>query len=173
MSAASVHSVANLVAPSAECETLLPGHDFVDAYQVRADLSGLSARQAAEAIIKHPPGWIRQLMATRNRVVRLFRLRTVEFGVDDPHALPHTLGGFPLVAQSDREVVLGFNDSHLDFRISIRVAPDGPQATQVTLSTIVKTNNLLGRSYLATIMPFHRLIVRHLLEHARFRQQSS
>ncbi|PFH11687.1 uncharacterized protein DUF2867 [Collimonas sp. PA-H2] len=169
MSAA--YAVANLVAPSAECEALLPDHDFVDAYQVLASLPGLSARQAAEAIIKHPPGWIRQLMATRNRVMSLFRLRTVEFGVDDPRALPHTLGGFPLVAQSDREVVLGFDDNHLDFRISIRVAPDGPEATQVTLSTIVKTNNLLGRSYLATIKPFHRLIVRHLLEHARFRLQ--
>ncbi|HWW99429.1 DUF2867 domain-containing protein [Collimonas sp.] len=171
MSAA--HAAAILVTPDAECETLLPGHDFVDAYQVRAGLSGLSARQAAEAIIKHPPGWISLLMATRNRVVSLFQLRTVEIGVGDPHGLQHTVGGFPLVAQSEREVVLGFDDHHLDFRISIKVAPDGPEATQVTVSTIVKTNNLLGRSYLATIMPFHRLIVRHLLEHARFRQQPS
>lgn len=169
MSAA--HAAARLVTPGAECEALLPGHDFVDAYQVRADLPSLSARQAAEAIINHPPGWISLLMATRNRVVSLFQLRTVDIGVDDPHASQHTVGGFPLVAQSEREVVLGFDDSHLDFRISIRVAPDGPQATQVTVSTIVKTNNLLGRSYLATIMPFHRLIVRHLLEHARFQRQ--
>lgn len=173
MSAASAHPVANLVTPSAECETLLPGHDFVDAYQVRACLPGLSAMQAADAIIKHPPGWIRQLVATRNRVVSLFQLRTVEIGVDDPLASQRTVGGFPLVAQSEREVVLGFDDRHLDFRISVRVALDGPEATQVTVSTIVKTNNLAGRAYLATIMPFHRLIVRHLLEHARFQQHSS
>jgi hypothetical protein len=166
MSAA--HAAATLVTPSVECEALLPGHDFVDAYQVRAEMTGLNARQAADAIVKHPPGWISQLVATRNRVVRLFGLRTVEIGVDDPHASQQTVGGFPLVAQSEREVVLGFDDSHLDFRVSIRVAPDGPEATQVTVSTIVKTNNLLGRSYLAAIMPFHRLIVRHLLEHARF-----
>ena len=171
MSAA--YAVANLVTPSPECETLLPGHDFVDAYQVRAHLSGLTALQAAEAIIKHPPAWIRQLNATRNRVVRLFQLRTVEIGVDDPRAVQRTVGGFPLVSQSEREVVLGFDDMHLDFRISIKVAPDGPAATQVTVSTIVKTNNLLGRTYLATIMPFHRLIVRHLLEHARFQQPAS
>ncbi|WP_211473294.1 DUF2867 domain-containing protein [Collimonas humicola] len=170
---AAAHAVANLVAPSPDCETLLPGHDFVDAYQVRAGLPGLRARQAADAIIKHPPGWIRQLVATRNCVVRLFRLRTVDIGVDDPHASEQTVGGFPLVTQSEREVVLGFDDRHLDFRISIRVAPDGPAATQVTVSTIVKTNNLAGRAYLATIMPFHRLIVRHLLEHARFRQHPS
>ncbi|WP_417924806.1 hypothetical protein [Collimonas fungivorans] len=31
---------------------------------------------------------------------------------------------------------------------------------------------MLGRSYLAAIMPFHRLIVRHLLEQARFGQVS-
>jgi Protein of unknown function (DUF2867) len=167
---AAAHAVANPVLPEADCDALLPGYDFVDAYQVRADMPGLDARQAADAIIKNPPGWIRQLMTTRNRIVRLFRLRTVEMGLDDPRASQHTVGGFPLVAQSAQEVVLGFDDKHLDFRIRVSVAPDGPIATLVTVSTIVKTNNLLGRTYLTMVMPFHRVIVRHLLERARFRQ---
>lgn len=158
------------VIPSVGCRSLLPGHDFADAYQVRTDIAGLDARQAADAIIKNPPGWIKQLMATRNRVVRLFQLKTVEMGVDDPHGAQRTVGGFPVVAQSPQEVVLGFDDKHLDFRVSITVTPDGEAGTEVTVSTVVKTNNLLGRTYLTTIMPFHRVIVRHLLEHARFNQ---
>jgi cysteine synthase len=64
--------------------------------------------------------------------------------------------------------VLGFDDKHLDFRVSVTVAPAGTAGTLVTVSTVVKTNNLPGRTYLAAIMPFHRIIVRHLLEHARF-----
>ncbi|MDB5766643.1 MAG: hypothetical protein JWQ61_1457 [Collimonas fungivorans] len=167
-----MNGAALAVVPSAACRTLLPGHDFVDAYQVRADMPGLDARQAANAIIKHPPGWIKRLVATRNRVVRLFQLKTVEMGVDDPGAPQPTLGGFPVVAQSPQEVVLGFDDRHLDFRVSVTVAPGGVAGTLVTVSTVVKTNNLLGRTYLATIMPFHRLIVRHLLENARFGQVS-
>ncbi|GAC1326090.1 MAG: DUF2867 domain-containing protein [Collimonas sp.] len=158
------------VIPSVGCRSLLPGHDFVDAYQVRADIAGLDARQATDAIVKHPPGWIKQLMATRNQVVRLFQLKTVEMGVDDPHAAQRTVGGFPVVTQSPQEVVLGFDDKHLDFRVSITVAPDSETGTLVTVTTVVKTNNLLGRVYLATIMPFHRMITRHLLEHASFGQ---
>lgn len=163
-------SAAVEVPPSVASTSLLPGHDFVDAYQVRADITGLNARQAADAIIKHPPRWIKQLMATRNRVVSLFQLKTVELGVDDPRAAQRTVGGFPVVAQSPQEVVLGFDDKHLDFRISVTVAPDTEAGTLVTVTTVVKTNNLLGRTYLATIMPFHRLIVRHLLENASFGQ---
>ncbi|WP_211462752.1 DUF2867 domain-containing protein [Collimonas silvisoli] len=169
MSAAAA-ATATPVAPSISCRSLLPGHDFVDAYQVQTAIPGLDARQATDAIIRNPSGWIKQLNATRNRLVRLFQLKTVEMGVDDPNASQHTVGGFPIVSQSRQEVVLGFNDKHLDFRISVTVAPDGITGTQVTLTTVVKTNNLLGRTYLATIMPFHRIIVRHLLEHARFGQ---
>ncbi len=163
-------SAAVEVPPSVGSTSLLPGHDFVDAYQVRTGMAGLDARRAADAIIMHPPGWIKQLMATRNRVVRLFQLKTVEMGVDDPHAAQHTVGGFPVVAQSPQEVILGFDDKHLDFRISVTVAPDSETGTLVTVTTVVKTNNLLGRAYLTTIMPFHRMIVRHLLENARFGQ---
>ena len=37
------------------------------------------------------------------------------------------------------------------------------QSQSVTATTLVLTHNLLGRAYLAIIMPFHRLIVRALL----------
>jgi len=165
-----MNAAAIAVMPGDGCDSLLPGYDFVDAYQVRTDIASLDARRATDAIIKNPPGWIKQLMATRNRVVRLFQLKTVEMGVDDPRGAQRTVGGFPVVSQSPQEVVLGFDDKHLDFRVSITVAPDGDASTEVTVTTVVKTNNLLGRTYLATIMPFHRLITRHLLEHAKFDQ---
>jgi hypothetical protein len=47
----------------------------------------------------------------------------------------------------------------LDFRIVVDVTPPG----SVTATTLVKTHNWLGRTYLAIIMPFHRLIVPTLL----------
>ena len=40
--------------------------------------------------------------------------------------------------------------------------PSG-ERQQVTATTLVKTHNWLGRTYLAIIMPFHRLIVPALL----------
>ena len=159
-----------IVALSASARSLLPGHDFADAYQVDAAVSGLTARQATQAIVTHPPAWVKHLVKTRNCIVSLFQLRTVEIGVDQP--LQPTIGGFPVVAQSAEEVVLGFDDKHLDFRISVTVNAGSDTGTLVTVATVVKTNNFFGRAYLATIMPFHRLIVRHLLEHARFGQVS-
>ncbi|AMO99514.1 hypothetical protein CAter10_1760 [Collimonas arenae] len=131
-------SAAVAVAPPPESRRLLPGHDFADAYQVATSISGLDARQAADAIIKHPPSWIKGLMTIRNRVVKLFRLRTVEMGVDDPKSALRMVGGFPIVSQSSQEVILGFDDKHLDFRISIVAAPDRFGGTQVTVATLVK-----------------------------------
>ena len=37
------------------------------------------------------------------------------------------------------------------------------QGQRVTATTLVLTHNLLGRTYLAIILPFHRLIVRAML----------
>jgi hypothetical protein len=34
----------------------------------------------------------------------------------------------------------------------------------VTATTLVRTNNWPGRTYLAVILPFHRLVVRALLK---------
>ncbi len=72
------------------------------------------------------------------------------------------VGIFPIVSEQPDRLVAGFNDKHLDFRIVVDVATSGA-ARKVTATTLVLTHNWLGRTYLAVIMPFHRLIVRSLL----------
>ncbi len=42
----------------------------------------------------------------------------------------------------------------LDFRLVVDVTGDAADR-QVTSTTLVRTNNLLGRTYLTLIMPFH------------------
>ncbi|HWW04261.1 DUF2867 domain-containing protein [Collimonas sp.] len=155
------------VAPSIDCRSLLPGHDFVDAFRVQTGIPELDARQAADAILSNPAGWIKQLMAARDRLVRPFQLKTAAMVRDDPSGSQY-VGAFPIVSQSQQQVVLGFDDKHLDFRVSVTVTPDSISGAQVTLTTVVKTHNLLGRTYLTAIMPFHRIIARHLLENASF-----
>ena len=44
----------------------------------------------------------------------------------------------------------------------VDVAASGDRQ-QVTATTLVLTHNRLGRTYLALILPFHRLIVRAML----------
>jgi hypothetical protein len=36
--------------------------------------------------------------------------------------------------------------------------------SSVTMTTLVLTHNLLGRAHLTTILPFHRIIVRSMLQ---------
>ena len=66
------------------------------------------------------------------------------------------------MSEKPDRLVAGFNDKHLDFRLVVDVATSGV-TQQVTATTLVLTHNWLGRTYLAVIMPFHRLIVRALL----------
>lgn len=124
-----------------------PG-DFLDCYAVTATAS---PRRAAEIVVDFPP-WARGLLAVR-------RLLTAPFGLsnDGPPA-PDKLGPFPVEVDTDEELIAGFDDKHLDFRISI-VSRDG----RVHLATWVHTHNPGGCAYLAGIMPFHKLIVRDAL----------
>ncbi|WP_147109122.1 DUF2867 domain-containing protein [Tateyamaria sp. syn59] len=122
--------------------------DFLDCYTVA---STMPPRAAAE-IITAFPGWAQVL-------VKLRALITAPFGLsqDGPEA-DDKLGPFPVESETGTEVVVGFDDKHLDFRVSVR-----SEGGTVSLATWVHTHNIGGRIYLATIMPFHILIVRNAL----------
>ncbi len=67
-----------------------------------------------------------------------------------------------MLSETPERLVAGFDDHHLDFRVVVDVTASG-RGQQVTATTLVRTNNWLGRIYLAIILPFHRLVVRALL----------
>lgn len=122
--------------------------DFLDCYSVA---SGMPPRQAA-AIIVDFPGWVRALL-------RLRRIATVPFGLDnDGPDVADKIGPFPVEHDDGRELIAGFDDRHLDFRVS--VMSDGGR---VSLATWVHPHNFGGRLYLAAILPFHILIARNAL----------
>ncbi|MEM7636150.1 MAG: DUF2867 domain-containing protein, partial [Pseudomonadota bacterium] len=65
---------------------------------------------------------------------------------------------FPVETETARELIAGFNDKHLNFRVSV-LSQDG----RVFLATWVHPHNIGGRLYLKTILPFHILIARNAL----------
>lgn len=144
--------------------SLLPGCSFADAYCVVLAAAALDARQAAQAVLDSPPRWVNALLAVRNRAVRPFGLKAAVRQAR-PDA-PGQIGIFPVRAESPAELVLGFDDGHLDFRVVVAVQPAQAGGSRVTLTTLVRTNNRLGRVYLAVILPFHRLVVRGMLQGA-------
>lgn len=147
------------ITPTVDGEALLPGAQFIDAYSIGIGDQALDARKAAVRMIEQGPRWIDGLMRLRNIIVAPFGLKTPAPGGS---AQGDSIGVFPVVSETPSRIVAGFNDSHLDFRVVVDVA-DGPAGRRVIASTLVRTHNRLGRTYLATIMPFHRLVVRGML----------
>lgn len=147
------------VAPTPSLASVLPGHNFADAFMIRVGEPGLTARMAAERAFQSPPSWYKVLMALRNRLAGLAGLKS-----SAEHFAPTTLmlGGFPVVSETPERIVLGFDDIHLNFRIVIETKPELSRATAVAVSTLVQTHNIMGRAYLISILPFHKLIARTL-----------
>lgn len=133
-------------------DAILPGADWRDSYQGEMVKAGSNSLEVSRLLLNHPPVWISRLMALRNRIVSLVGLRTVE------HASGTSAGGFPVVSSTPDRTVLGFDDSHLDFRIVVDLE-EQPDGQIVKVTTIVRRKNLFGRLYLFVIGPFHRRIV--------------
>jgi hypothetical protein len=131
--------------PCADAERILPGYQFADAYKVQA-IHGINAIESTRMAFAHMPLWMRVLMGMRNRLGRLVGLKSAA-------------GGFPVVRESPDQVILGFDDKHLDFRVVVGVG-----GGFATVTTIVRWHNAWGRAYLAAIMPFHRAIAARVIE---------
>jgi hypothetical protein len=147
------------ITPPADTVTLLAGAQFADAFRIEISDHDLDARRAAERMMARQPRWAEALLSLRNLLVAPLGLKTSGAGLVPPRDM---IGIFPVVSQTSDRVIAGFNDRHLDFRVVVDVTGPGG-VRQVTATTLVKTHNWFGRIYLATIMPFHRLIVPALL----------
>ncbi len=138
---------AALPAKSALARRIAPT-DFLDCFVVPSDMR---PREAAE-IITDFPGWARFLLVIR-------RIVTTPFGLsnDGPDA-PDKLGAFPVESETESEVIAGFNDKHLDFRVSVL-----SERGRIFLATWVHPHNIGGKLYLRAILPFHIMIARNAL----------
>ncbi|PJI91297.1 uncharacterized protein DUF2867 [Yoonia maricola] len=122
--------------------------DFLDCYTVTSDMD---VRRAAK-IITDFPAWGKMLLQVR-------RVITAPFGLDnDGPNVADKVGIFPVESETDDELIAGFDDKHLNFRVAVM-----SHAGQVSLATWVAPHNIGGRIYLAAIMPFHIAIVRNAL----------
>jgi hypothetical protein len=145
--------------PAIDPNALLAGAQFVDAFRIEIDDCTLDARRAAERMMGRSPRWIETLLSLRNILVTPFGLKTSGASPTTPREM---IGIFPVISETPDRLIAGFNDKHLDFRVVVDVAAPG-NCREVTATTLVKTHNWLGRTYLAIILPFHRLIVPAML----------
>lgn len=147
------------VTPEVDADALLAGAQFIDAFRVEVGATAVNAREACTRMVLNGPRWVDALLRLRNILVRPFGLKTSGEGAPAPGGL---IGLFPVLSETPERLVAGFDDSHLDFRIVVDVSGNGA-SRQVTSTTLVRTHNLLGRTYLTLIMPFHKLVVRNMM----------
>lgn len=131
---------------------ILPGADWRDCFEGEVGDHQSHSLEIARRLLDHPPAWISGLMALRNRIVSLVGLKAVALAAGE------SAGGFPVVSSSPERTVLGFDDSHLDFRIVVDLQ-EMEDGSVVRVTTLVRRKNLFGRIYLFAVGPFHRRIV--------------
>lgn len=149
----------SMVHPTIDTNSLLSGAQFADAFSISI-ATNLTAREAAERMLSRSPRWVDALMRLRDLIVAPFGLKTAHSA---RQADIDKVGFFPVLSQTPQRLVAGFNDNHLDFRVAIDVAAEGA-GQRVTATTVVLMHNWLGRIYLAVIKPFHRMVVRSMLQ---------
>ena len=137
--------------------------DLADAFAVPIDAADAAKGMdsLARSTLADPAPWIRLLLGLRDRIIAGFNVKTTQevrrAAIADN---AERIDFFRILARSDRELILGEDDRHLDFRLSLllRARPDGP-GDELVATTVVRCHNALGRVYLALIARFHRLVV--------------
>jgi len=137
---------------------------FADAFAI--DLPGNAtgdAERLAIHMLKGQPRWVGGLVALRDTLVAGFGLKTSSALRDD--VATDRIEFFRVYERHRHEIILGEDDRHLDFRLSVLVE-ESASCRRLVATTVVTFNHWAGRAYIAAIAPFHRLIVKSTLRRA-------
>lgn len=150
-------------------------YDYSDSYKgILIDKeSKVQSSDIAKAFFTSGPKWVGALFILRNKIVGIFGLKTGkethgrQQQLDNFKCEPNErLGLFKVLNKTENEVILGEDDKHLNFRISLLAENlnTQPIKKEVTISTTVEFNNWFGRLYFIPVRSFHKLIVPRMLK---------
>lgn len=123
------------------------------------------------AVFGHHPAWLKVLLVARHRIGAWFGLEAASTAAiarptrAEGYRVGDSIGPWPLYFLGDDELIAGRDNRHLDFRVSVLKQGSG-QASCAVVSTVCRTHNRFGRTYLRAIAPFHRRGVQRLLARA-------
>ena len=136
-------------------------YGYFDSFAIPVQRTDIESWELIEAFLQSAPRWVRNLLALRNRIVGNFGLKTGHDNPRDlgpPYQVGRRIGLFRVFAITDSEAIIGQDDTHLNFRISLLLI-HSDAGVQLVVSTLVKTKNALGVAYFSVVKHFHRLIV--------------
>ena len=143
--------------------------DYQDNYVVQIDTDQeIAPADLVKYFFLSFPKWFMALMYTREQIAKWIGLKTAH-GMDVKGQLEafegkvgQSIALFHVLGSNQREVMLGENDKHLNFRFSFLVYPSGNKQ-EISGATTVKYNGWLGRVYFFFVKPVHRLIMRVMM----------
>ncbi|MFD2786742.1 DUF2867 domain-containing protein [Hymenobacter rubripertinctus] len=144
---------------------------YRDCYRMDVPTTDVTLDDAVRAFFHGAPAWVRQAMALRDRVMGRLGYHTQ--GPEPAQSLEGvrfepgtTLGLFHIYERHERELIMGSDDRHLNFRVSILLDQE-PTRTWLYITTTVELHNTMGRLYFGLIKRPHRLVVRSMMRNIR------
>ncbi|WP_291883241.1 DUF2867 domain-containing protein [Chryseobacterium sp.] len=148
--------------------------DYADSFEGELGGNGqdYDITQIGKAFFTSGPKWGKKMFAFRNKVVKLFGLKTggetdaVKETDNFTCEVGERVGLFKIFSKTSNEIVIGEDDKHLDFRVSLLFDKNrsGKDENSLMISTAVKFHNWLGVLYFLPVRPFHKLIVPAMLK---------
>ncbi len=148
---------------------------FIDSFAVALpqSSSAYSPHALTRTVFCDPPAWFSWMLWIRDQVMSVFSVkRSTEMQAEAAAKGVETISMFPIISQTENEIVLGEKDSHLDFQTSFLVRESPLDAAggggsagdkELVATTVVHCHGLLGKVYITIIKPFHVLVVRSSL----------
>ena len=150
-------------------------YGYVDSFQgvLNDKENKFTSADIGKAFFSSGPKWVGKLFTLRNKIVSIFGLKTSgditnrEKQIENFKCEPgEQIGLFKVFAKTENEVILGEDDKHLNFRVSLILNQQTKETKKkdFIVSTTVEFNNWFGRLYFLPVRPFHKLIVPTMLK---------
>lgn len=143
-------------------------YNYTDSFQytIKVSPAQMDILTIGDAFSQPGPKWFEMLFSLRNKIAKLVHLKTPDITNKKQQEnyqweIGKKAGLFTLYAKTENELILGDDDKHLNFRVSLFMQPATKESSEtiVTVSTLVKLNNWLGKVYFFFVKPLHRMFV--------------
>ncbi|MDH6250745.1 hypothetical protein M2347_000472 [Chryseobacterium sp. H1D6B] len=143
--------------------------DYADSFEKEfvSRENHINSSELGKLFFSSGSGWIKKLFSFRNKIVKVFGLKTPEDQEkkEVKYEPGDQIGLFKVINKTNNEIIIGEDDKHLNFQVSLLLDNEDSRnhKRKLTITTIVKYNNWWGKLYFFPVKPFHKLIVPSML----------
>ncbi len=130
--------------------------DYTDKYSIKIfSRKPVTPQEIFDVVFSNYPIWVKMLFDVRNRIVKLFGLKS-------------SLGFKDFISESTpKYILINKDDKHLSVSIMLECDNGVGDNRIVSILTAVKYHNRLGKIYFYLIKPFHKLLCKMALSRAK------